>query len=201
VAHGHTGKFVWRAVTEGRDGTRTHWAHHDDAPAQRTRSCPEDGSGDVGTFNLPAAGRTHSSSAVRVRGQGSMAWTATILLTCFGLAMLAAAGAHQAPRLCLHESCTRRRAYGFPALAANSSAGSPHRIAPGVRQYCAQHKLAGQVNLMTRLCTAGGCTRAASFGAPAPQDNGRDVSPQARTSAPLMRCATHRRDGDVDLRR
>ncbi len=130
-----------------------------------------------------------------------MALSATIQLTCFGLVMLAFAVADQAPRLCLHASCTRRRAYGFPASAANNSAGSLQRIALGVRQYCAQHKLPGQVNLMTRLCTAGGCTRAASFGPPAPQDYGRDAQPQARTSAPLMRCAAHRRDGDVDLRR
>ena len=91
-----------------------------------------------------------------------------------------------AGRLCLDTNCTRRRAYGFPAPLANttSSAGvsrvgkcsdaagataASQHMATGTPQYCAQHKLAGQVNLMTPRCTAGGCTRAASFGPPVPE--------------------------------
>jgi hypothetical protein len=129
-----------------------------------------------------------------------------------------------AGRLCLDTNCTRRRAYGFPAPLANttSSAGvsrvgkcsdaagataASQHMATGTPQYCAQHKLAGQVNLMTPRCTAGGCTRAASFGPPVPEDGAnrsQDMQrtvPLMRRRVALMRCAAHRRDGDVDLRR
>ena len=129
-----------------------------------------------------------------------------------------------AGRLCLHTNCTRRRAYGFPAPLANttSSAGvsrvgkcsaaagatwASQLIATVTPQHCAQHKLAGQVNLMTPRCTAGGCTRAASFGPPVPE-NGANSSQDMQRTVPLMRrrvallrCAAHRREGDVDLRR
>jgi hypothetical protein len=128
-----------------------------------------------------------------------------------------------AGRLCLYTNCTRRRAYGFPAPLANTTSsagefrvgkcsaeagatGASQHIATVTPQHCAQHKLAGQVNLMTPRCTAG-CTRAASFGPPVPEDganSSQDMQrtvPQMRRRVALMRCAAHRREGDVDLRR
>jgi hypothetical protein len=99
------------------------------------------------------------------------------------------------PRQCLAQGCLRRRAYGFP----RDSAHPPAARRP---QFCAQHKAPGHINLMTRLCTAAGCTRAASFG-PAGAAGGGGGGEEWRPSGAacrLLRCAEHRAASDVDFR-
>ena len=77
---------------------------------------------------------------------------------------------------CLVTCCERRRAYGF----------LPRPGEPRLVKFCAQHKVAGQINLMTYRCMTANCAKAASF---APADGGR-----------AQRCGAHRMADDVDVR-
>lgn len=161
------------------------------------------------------ARRTQNSAWVRRRRCPKGKWILSVTLCVLIPTVSLSVG-----RLCLHTNCTRRYAYGFPAPLVNttgsaevsrvgmcSATGASQPMATGTPQYCAQHKLAGQVNLMTSRCTAGGCTRAASFGPPVPEYSGNSSEDMQRTvplmrrRVALMRCAAHRWTGDVDLRR
>jgi len=133
-------------------------------------------------------------------------------------------GPQKGGKLCLAPGCLRRRAYGFPttldhvnshnstcsAVAVEDMCAARSTCIPSMvpahviskPQFCAQHKVAGQLNLMTRRCSAAGCIKTASFGPPHPAPSARALLTKKRPNGvvQLWRCALHRVAGDVDLR-